>query len=88
MEKKSGTTIVLEQILNSALLHCRVSNVNSIVEKLRQITGEKFPITKYSGSEFPEEDPWVVEVLIGDTKVIVKFTMVDGNLIKGIEVRE
>lgn len=88
MKKKSGAAIICEAILNSALLHCRVSNINSIVEKLKQITGEKFPISKYSGTEFPEDDPWIVELVIGNTKVIVKFTMVDGNLIKGIEVRE
>lgn len=88
MKTKSGTAIVCEQMIKAALLYCRVSNVNSIIEKLKAITGDKFNITKHSGTELPENDPWVVELLIGNTKVIVKFTMTDMNLISDIEVEE
>lgn len=88
MKKKSGTAIICETMISNALLHCRVSNVNSIVEKLMAITGNKFEITKHSGTDLPVNDPWVVELLIGTTKVIVKFIMTDGNLINKIEVEE
>lgn len=88
MKNKSGTAIICESMIGNALLYCRVNNISSIVEKMKQITGEKFKITKHSGTDLPEDDPWIVELLIGDTKVIVKFTMIDGNLINKIEVEE
>lgn len=86
--KQSGTARICEAMISSALLFCRVSNVGSIVEKMKQITGEKFPITKYSGSDLPDTDPWIVELMIGDTKVVVQFIMKDTNLISEIHVIE
>lgn len=88
MKKQSGTARICEVMISNSLLHCKVNSINSIVEKMKQITGEKFPITKYSGTDYPVEDPWIVELLIGDTKVIVKFTMNENHFINKIEVEE
>lgn len=90
IKKQSGASRIVEVLLGQALLNCKIGNVNSLIEKVTVVTGGKFEVNKIDGPDKLNVDmaPWVISLEIGDTKVIVKFTLTANYFINKIEVSE
>lgn len=87
VKRQSGAARLCESMISQALLNCKVTTINSLIEKMQAITGNKYEISQYAGPEFLEEPgPWVVQLMIGDTMVIVKFSLTEKCFINKIEV--
>lgn len=89
-KNQSGAARIVEVLLGQALLNCKVGTVNSLIEKVENVTGNKFAVNKVSGPDVlnPDMAPWMISLVIGDTKVIVKFTLSSTYFINKIEVVE
>lgn len=85
VKKQSGAARLCEAMISQALLNCKVTNIDSLVSQMRTITNNKFEISKQP-EVLQEPGPWTVQLLIGDTKVIVKFTLNEKYFITDIEV--
>ena len=57
---------------------------------MNDVTGGKFEVKKVDGPDKLDAElaPWVISLEIGDTKVIVKFTLTTNYFINKIEVSE
>lgn len=90
IKNQSGAARIVEVLLGQALLNCKVGTVNSLIEKVENVTGNKFVVNKVSGPDVlnPDMAPWMISLVIGDTKVIVKFTLSSTYFINKIEVEE
>ena len=89
-KKQSGASRIVEVLLGQALLNCKICNVKSLIEKVTDVTGGKFDVKKVDGPDRLDIDmvPWMISLEIGDTKVIVKFTLTTNYFINKIEVSE
>lgn len=87
IKKQSGAARLCESMISQALLNCKVTTIQSLIMQMDTITGKKFEVTQCAGPELLEEPgPWVVQLMIGNTKVIVKFTVNEKYFITKIEV--
>lgn len=87
---QSGAARIVEVMLGQALLNCKVGTVNSLIDKVKNVTGGKFEVKKVDGPDKFNVDsaPWMISLEIGDTRVIVKFTLTEKYFINNIEVSE
>lgn len=91
MNEKSGAARIVEAMVSAALLNCKCGSRNSLVEKVKEITGNKFDVSVISGPKDMTDKsgaPFVVSLLIGDTHVFIVFTINADFFIKKIEVEE
>ena len=87
LKKQSGASRIVEVLLGQALLNCKIGSVKSLIEN---VTGGKFDVKKIDGPDKLDVElaPWMISLEIGDTKVIVKFTLTVNYFINKIEVSE
>lgn len=83
-KEKSGAARIVEAIMSAALLNCRCVTVESLTSKVKDIVSSKFDIVDVSN----EFDEYTVELLVGDTKVVIVFKLNDKQFITKIEVVE
>lgn len=91
MNEKSGAARIVEAMVSAALLNCKCGSRNSLVEKVKEITGNRFDVSAISGPKDMTDKsgaPFVVSLLIGDTHVFIVFTINADFFIKKIEVEE
>ena len=90
LKKQSGASRIVEVLLGQALLNCQIGSVKSLIEKVNDVTGGKFEVKKVDGPDKLDVElaPWVISLEIGDTKVIVKFSLTANYFINKIEVSE
>ena len=90
VKKQSGASRIVEVLLGQALLNCKIGSVKSLIEKGTDVTGGKFDVKKVDGPDKLDVEfaPWMISLDIGDTKVIVKFTLTANYFINKIEVSE
>lgn len=89
LKKQSGTARICESMISQALLNCKVTNVHSLVDKMNEITSYKFDVSVYDCPDNLEGNgPWKIQLLIGDTKVLVIFSLSENQFITKIEVKE
>lgn len=91
MKEKSGAARIVEAMVSSALLNCKCGSGNSLIEKVKEITGNKFDVTIVSepvDMNDTSKAPFVISVMIGDTHVLIVFTVNENFFIKKIEVEE
>lgn len=91
MNEKSGATMVLEAMISAALLNCKCGSRKSLVEKVAEITNNRFEVTVISGP-IDESDtsrlPFVLSLRISDAVVFIMFTVSETFYIRKIEVEE
>ena len=90
VKKQSGSSSIVEVLLGQAQLNCKIGSVKSLIEKVNDVTGGKFEVKKVDGPDKLDVElaPWVISLEIGDTKVIVKFSLTANYFINKIEVCE
>ena len=90
VKKQSGSSRIVEVLLGQALLNCKISSVKSLIEKVNDVTGGKFEVKKVDGPDKLDTElaPWIISLEIGDTKVIVKFSLTANYFVNKIEVSE
>ena len=90
LKKQSGASRIVEVLLGQALLNCKIGSVKSLIEKVTDVTGGKFDVKKVDGPDKLDVKfaPWMISLDIGDTKVIVKFTLTANYFVNKIEVSE
>ena len=72
------------------MLNSKIGSVKSLIEKVTDVTGGKFDVKKIDGPDKLDVElaPWMISLEIGDTKVIVKFSLTANYFINKIEVSE
>ena len=90
VKNQSGSSRIVEVLLGQALLNCKIGSVKSLIEKVNDVTGGKFEVKKVDGPDKLDTElaPWIISLEIGDTKVIVKFSLTANYFINKIEVSE
>ena len=90
VKKQSGSSRIVEVLLGQALLNCKIGSVKSLIEKVNDVTGGKFEVKKVDGPDKLDTElvPWIISLEIGDTKVIVKFSLTANYFVNKIEVTE
>ena len=90
VKKQSGSSRIVEVLLGQALLNCKIGSVKSLIEKVKDGTGSKFQVKKVDGPDKLDTElaPGIISLEIGDTKVIVKFSLTANYFINKIEVSE
>ena len=90
LKKQSGASRIVEVLLGQALLNCKIGSVKSLIAKVLDVTGGKFDVKKVDGPDKLDVEfaPWMISLDIGDTKVIVKFTLTANYFVNKIEVSE
>lgn len=86
--KNNGLHQIVVAFIETAFLYCRVASVKSLIENLNTVTNHKFDITEVNQNQDMKEGtgPWVVSLAIGDTKVLVSFSINSYRYIEKIEV--
>ena len=90
VKKQSGYSRIVEDLIGQELLNCKIGSVKSLIEKVNDVTGGKFEVKKVDGPDKLDVElaPWIISLEIGDTKVIVKFSLTANYFINKIEVSE
>lgn len=87
---KTGACVLAEAMLNVPFLHCHLNTINSLINKMQVVTGNRFEISKANDCDdvTTGNGPWKVKLKIDNIEVLVLFTVNENSFIDKIDVIE
>lgn len=87
---KKGACTLAEAMLNVLFLHCKLNSINSLIERLVNITNNQFEITEAKNSDHVTKGngPWKIRLKFNNIEVIVTFHINTNLYIEKIDVEE